>query len=56
MSNEPGRAFEQGEDKIESNANKRGLQASLDHLLRGLPSRHTSPLSPIFLDGKQLDP
>jgi hypothetical protein len=52
MSNEPGCAFEQSENTIEPNANQRGLQASLDHLLRGLPSCHTLPLSPIHLAGK----
>jgi len=31
---------------IEPNTNKRGLQASLDHLLSGLPLCHASPLSP----------
>jgi hypothetical protein len=54
MSNEPGCAFEQGEDKIEPDANKRGPQASLDDLLSGLPSCHISPLSPNHLAGKEL--
>jgi hypothetical protein len=54
MSNEPSCAFEHGEDKIQPNADERGIQASLDHLLGGLPSCHTSPLSPILLAGEEL--
>jgi hypothetical protein len=52
MPNEPGSTFEQDEDEIEPDANQRAFQASLDHLLRGLPSCHTSPLSPIHSAGK----
>jgi hypothetical protein len=49
MSNEPGCTFEKREDKIEPNADQRGLHASFDHLFGGLPSCHTSSLSPIRL-------
>ena len=54
MPNKSGRTFEQGKDKIEPNADERGLQASSDHQFRGLSSSHTLPLSSIHPAGKNL--
>jgi hypothetical protein len=53
MTDKPCCAFEQGENKIKAKADERGIHASLDHLVSGLRSGHTVPLSPIHLLGEQ---